>query len=54
MSYRCADVTREGISLVRRWWGGCPWSGTGRVYSLLTSAMLEVSMDATGVAVVAH
>jgi hypothetical protein len=21
MLYRCADVVREGISLVRRWWG---------------------------------
>ena len=21
VSYRCADVTREGVSLVRRWWG---------------------------------
>ena len=21
MSYCCADVTREGVSLVRRWWG---------------------------------
>jgi hypothetical protein len=20
-SYRCANVTREGVSLVRRWWG---------------------------------
>ena len=22
VSYRCADVTREGVSLVRRWCGG--------------------------------
>ena len=31
--------------------GGWRWSGTGRGYSLLTSAMLEVLMDATDVAV---